>query len=134
APQSFPTRIVSSVLAPDTPRTFQPRLRKPVPPERLSSATLLAAEFGAREMDITWYSDRYFRASGKGATASVWGSSTDRTGTAARFAARNDGLTRSLLRRARLPIQRVDVLDAEWTRLRFLVAHSRVLAVIDPSD
>lgn len=134
APQSLPTRIVSSVLAPDTPSTFRPRVRKPVRPERLSSAALLAAEFTARDMDVTWYGDKYFRASGRGATASVWGSSTDRTGTAARFAARNDGLTQSLLRRARLPIRRAEASGPGGTRLRFLVVHSRVLAVIDPSD
>ncbi|SMY13315.1 D-alanine-D-alanine ligase, partial [Brevibacterium jeotgali] len=134
APQSFPTRLVSSVLASDPPRTFRPRVRRPVPPERLSSAALLAAEFTARDMDVTWYGDTYFRASGGGATASVWGSSTDRTGTAARFAARHDGLTQSLLRRARLPVRRAETPAPEGTRLCFLVAHSRVLAVIDPSD
>ena len=136
APRSFPALIVDSALAPPAVGPFRARRRRPKKPASPTSEQLLAAEFEARGMDITWWNEQYFHARAEGSTVSVWGSATDRTGGSSRNATRSRELSRSLLRHARLPVptegraQRT----ATWPRIRFLVAHGRVLAALDAAD
>lgn len=135
APRSFPTRIVDSVLSEPKTGPFRPRVTKPTPPDTPTSAQLLAAELAARDMDVVWLTSRYFRASADDTTVSVWGSATDRTGGSARTATKREDLARALLRRAHLPQPKEGNPRAvSGTRLRFLVAHGRVLAAIDTAE
>ena len=136
APRSFPARIVESALADRPVGPFRRRDRRPEKPDSPTSARLLAAEFAARSMEITWWNDVYFHAQADGTAVSVWGATTDRTGGSGRSATLSTELSQALLRRARLPLagNDTDGWQAAASHIRLLVAHGRVLAATDPAD